>query len=139
MRTVNTAEPVNSRYGTKQERLMNTSVTKLTTCRGAFAIATLFVTSAVATTTAVAATPSEDAISVHVRYDDLNLATDAGTKALYRRIVNAAHQVCPFSDSRELDQRVASERCQSLAVEKAVSDVHSTQLAAIHAARVSRG
>ena len=117
---------------------MNTSVTKLTTFRGALAFVALFATSAVVTTTAAAATPAE-APSVRVRYDDLNLATEAGTKVLYSRIVNAARGVCAFADSRELSLLAMSERCQSAAIAKAVNDVHSTQLAAVHASHVTHG
>jgi UrcA family protein len=133
------AATTNFRSRRIQERLMNTSVTKLTTFRGALAFVALFATSAAVTTTAAAATPSEDTPSVRVRYDDLNLATEAGTKALYSRIVSAARGVCAFADSRELSLLAASERCQSAAIAKAVNDVHSTQLAAVHASHVSRG
>jgi UrcA family protein len=118
---------------------MNTSVTKLTTFRGALAFVALFATSAAVTTTAAAATPSQEGPSVRVRYDDLNLATEAGTKILYSRIVNAAHDVCAFADSRELSLRAMSERCQSAAITKAVNEVHSTQLAAVRASHVTHG
>src|ERR1700761_6491198 len=129
MHTVTTAAATtNFRSLRIQERHMNTSVTKLTTFRGALAFVALFATSAVVTTPATAATSSDQAPSIRVRYDDLNLATDAGTKALYSRIVNAAHGVCAFADSRELSLRAYSERCQSAAVERAVNEVHSTQL-----------
>ena len=89
--------------------------------------------------TAYAATPSDDVPSVVVSYGDLNLATEQGTLALYNRIIHAASQVCPQSDMRNLAGVAASKSCQSQAVARAVRDVHSAQLAALHADRSRRG
>jgi UrcA family protein len=40
------------------------------------------------------AAPASDIASESVRYDDLNLSSEAGVAALYRRIQNAARDVC---------------------------------------------
>jgi UrcA family protein len=117
---------------------MDTEITKLTTFGGTLACLVVFAASAV-TTTSFAASPSDEAPSVRVRYDDLNLSTAQGTNALYRRIVRAARDVCPDPYSRDLDVRAASDRCQAAAIAKAVRDVNSPQLAAVHASHVSRG
>jgi UrcA family protein len=118
---------------------MSIAITKLTTFRGTLACLAVFAASAV-TTVAPAASPNDEAPSVRVRYDDLNLSTVTGTNALYQRIVKAARQVCPDSySSRDLDTRVASDHCQAAAIAKAVRDVNSPRLAAIHASHTSRG
>ena len=118
---------------------MNTSL-KLTTLRGALVglaacAATVGAFPAFAATGFGVAAPT-----VHVRYDDLNLQTDAGTQALYRRITKAARTVCPDPDSRELAVRIESEHCQATAIAKAVNDVNSPKLAQLYAAaHASRG
>jgi UrcA family protein len=117
---------------------MSTAITKLTTFRGTLAYLAVFAASGA--TVALAAAPTDEAPSVRVRYDDLNLSSVAGTNALYQRIVKAARDVCPDAySSRDMDTRVASERCQAAAIAKAVRDVNSPQLAAIHASHVSHG
>jgi UrcA family protein len=97
------------------------------------------VTFASLSTPAHAASQSDIAPSVVVHYEDLNLSTDAGTKALYLRIAAAARQVCPDTYSRELARVAMGKKCQDAAIGKAVNDVHSPQLAAIHAVRTQRG
>jgi UrcA family protein len=117
---------------------MKPSVIKLTTIRRTLTCLAVFAASAAATT--AVASPTDEVPSVRVRYDDLNLSTPAGSKALYSRIVRAAREVCPDPySSRELDVRAASDRCQAAAIAKAVNDVHNAQLAEIHAAHTSRG
>jgi UrcA family protein len=74
-----------------------------------------------------------------VRYDDLNLATDAGVNTLYRRISLAARSVCPEANVRELGMKSVSERCQAEAVSRAVQELNNPQLALVHAARSSHG
>jgi UrcA family protein len=88
---------------------------------------------------AQAATPADEAPSVVVRYGDLNLATEAGTNALYSRIVAAARQVCPQADQKDLTAFHLSKVCQANAIARAVQEVHSPQLAAAYTARSRRG
>ncbi len=73
-----------------------------------------------------------------VRYTNLDLQTDAGASALYRRIAAAARQVCP-DYSREPARVAAMRACRADAIERAVAGVGNERLAAIHAARVQRG
>jgi UrcA family protein len=117
---------------------MTPAASKVTTFRRSLALAGAFAALA-ATSISFAAPLSDDAPSVTVRYDDLNLSTSAGVDALYRRISNAARQVCPDARSRDLSVVVASERCQAHAVAQAVREVNNTHLALVHAAHVSRG
>jgi UrcA family protein len=117
---------------------MNTSIAKLSPFRSIVACLAGFAAFAV-TTTAIAASPTDPAPTVRVRYDDLNLSSEQGAHALYRRIVKAAQEVCPDASSRELNVRAAGERCEAAAVAKAVSDVNSPQLAMLYASHVSHG
>jgi len=51
-----------------------------------------------------------------VRYSDLNLNTQAGAEMLYKRIRNAAEQVCGDVDSRQLQQAAAAKACVDRAI-----------------------
>jgi UrcA family protein len=90
-------------------------------------------TPTVATSTAIAAS------AVHVSYRDLDLATDAGSQALYERISHAAHKVCAVSDIRDLTAMAQSDSCERAAVSQAVQQVHNTRLATLAAAAPQRG
>lgn len=85
-----------------------------------------------------AATPAA-ALSVTVRYADLNLGSEAGSAALYARLESAARAVCGPSDIRDLGQFAAVQACQKAAIAQAVHAVHSTQLAAVFAKRAGPG
>jgi UrcA family protein len=90
---------------------------------------------------AQAAAPGEETTSLKVAYGDLNLASSAGSDALYARIVSAARTVCYANDvdSRDL-HAVASERaCETRAINAAVQDVHSAKLAALWGERTRHG
>lgn len=77
--------------------------------------------------------------TVRVSYADLNLATDAGSRALYQRITAAAHKVCAVSDIRDLAGLAADQSCERAAVTQAVNAVHSARLAALNARAQQRG
>ena len=83
----------------------------------------------------------DSAPAVHVRYGDLNLASDQGTKVLYARIVTAARAVCHAGevDIRDLGALSSERSCERQAIEHAVSDVHSAKLAALAAAGPPHG
>lgn len=114
------------------------TTSKLTTFRSALVFASALTTLAL-TTTSFASSPTNAAPSVAVRYDDLNLSSDVGVEALYRRISNAARQVCPDAYSRDLRFAAASKTCQANAVARAVNDVSIPKLAQVHASHVSHG
>jgi UrcA family protein len=60
---------------------------------------------------------------VPVRYQDLNLNTDAGVKVLHQRIQGAANQVCADVDGRDLVVARAHQACVERAVADAVAQV----------------
>jgi UrcA family protein len=117
---------------------MTTAITQATPFRRSLALAGACAALLV-TTLSVAAPSSDEVPSVRVRYDDLNLGTTAGVAVLYRRISFAAREVCPGSDSRDLNLLYRSERCRAQAIARAVTQVNNPQLASLHAAHMSRG
>jgi UrcA family protein len=117
---------------------MKTFISNLTSRRLAFA-GFVAVAACAVTQTSFASPPLDRAPAVHVRYDDLNLATASGTSALYQRIKNAADKVCPDYASRDLGLVAAGASCRADAIARAVSDMHNSQLAMLHANRVDRG
>jgi UrcA family protein len=66
-----------------------------------------------------------------VRFQDLNLNTDAGVRVLYKRIQGAANQVCGDVDGRELAVAQAHKACVDKAVADAVAAVNNQQVVAI--------
>jgi UrcA family protein len=88
---------------------------------------------------ASAGTSMSDVPTVTVRYDDLNLASDAGTKALLRRLSAAADRVCAVGQSRELRRENYAEQCASEALSRAVVAVHNERLSTLYRAHGSTG
>ena len=72
---------------------------------------------------------SSDVPAVSVSYSDLNLATEQGAVALYKRIVTAARQVCPADVGPNLRLISQTRHCVNEAVARAVSDIPSPKLA----------
>ena len=87
-----------------------------------------------------AAAPSgSDAPRVAVDYSDLDLTTRDGIEVLHRRIVRAAHQVCPAPKNADLRLRVLARECRAQAIDAAVRFIGNAELAAAHAAARPRG
>ena len=63
-----------------------------------------------------------------VRYEDLNLKTDAGVQVLYKRIQGAAKEVCGDVDGRDLQVARAHQACVARAVADAVATVNNQML-----------
>jgi UrcA family protein len=74
-----------------------------------------------------------------VRFGDLNLSSDEGIRALYKRLRNAARKVCSqANDSVHLEQR-SLRACQDKAIADAVDKVNRPALTAMHRAANPRG
>ena len=84
----------------------------------------------------VAAVEDDAALSVTVRYHDLNLNSPEGVASLYGRIRFAAQQVCRTLESRDLVRKSQSQDCFNHAVANAVKAVHSEPLSAYHWQRI---
>ena len=75
--------------------------------------------------------------SVTVKYSDLNLATDQGSRALYSRLVNAAERVCPVRGTpMELSQNRRRDACITTAVQNAAKDVKNPKFAEVAASKL---
>ncbi|MBS0374415.1 MAG: UrcA family protein [Proteobacteria bacterium] len=77
--------------------------------------------------------------TIHVRYDDLNLGSDAGTQALYRRLARAATRVCELEGLRDLASLHRAELCYRDALHGAVAAVNNERLSALYHAREPNG
>jgi UrcA family protein len=86
--------------------------------------------SAFSLTAAAAATA--DSWGVMVSYADLNLSHPADARVLYQRLRGAAARVCNEVPTYDLARSAAYRRCLQAALDRAVADVHSTTLSAIH-------
>ena len=88
---------------------------------------------------AVAATPDSDLPTITVRYGDLNLTTDQGTRVLYRRLTGAANLVCPTADNRDLNGSTQAAKCRATAIAAAVKKINNAHLAEIASGRTRTG
>jgi UrcA family protein len=75
---------------------------------------------------------------VRVHYQDLDLSTEHGAATLYARISGAAKKVCPSTNAMSVQARTFAEKCVAAAIERAVADVNSPQLARLSASRTHR-
>lgn len=100
----------------------------------------LAIAAGLVTSTAFAAElPSDTAQSRIVSYSDLKLDRHDSAATLYRRIQNAAREVCrPEFDDRALAHAVSTRACVEQSVARAVSDVNRPELTAYHALKQSR-
>ena len=71
-----------------------------------------------------------------VHYADLNLNTPTGAATLYRRIEQAAVQVCDFNESRDLAKVAMVKACIDRAMEQSVKAVNIPQLTRVYNARI---
>jgi UrcA family protein len=84
------------------------------------------------------ASPSGDVPALAVRFNPDMLATDSGAHALYRRLTQAAEQVCPAqpANTRIINDRII--KCRNEAVAAAVNKIHNQRLAAVYARATSK-
>ena len=82
-----------------------------------------------------ASAQSDDAdgpLSVTVRYRDLNLASEAGAKAMFARIESAARRVCGEApDLRDLGRVAVYDHCRSDTVARTVRTLGEPLVAAV--------
>src|SRR5215472_16813619 len=119
----------------KQEKPMTSATLYL---RGRLRTAVAF--TVLATCTAIgkfgsAHAAGTDAPASTVRYSDLNLSTEQGALVLYGRIVAAASRVCGAGNMLDLDSMASARVCREHAIARAVRDVNTPTLAAVHAER----
>jgi UrcA family protein len=75
-----------------------------------------------------------DVPKIEVSYTDLDIATENGARALYRRIATAARQVCPSGEGSLIPKMDAMSRtCIRESIARAVREVNSPRLAEVEA------
>jgi UrcA family protein len=105
---------------THKEIIMNSIRTKICSvlaCASAAASLSLLPPSAQAA--------DQDPPTKTVRFDDLNLKSSAGARALYRRIRLAAKQVCDLSIEGDALMQAAAQTCRDKAIDDAVLRIHA--------------
>jgi UrcA family protein len=70
--------------------------------------------------------------TVAVGYADLDLTSDAGVTALYRRLQVAAKQVCRSFESHEIGRATQRRACYNQALSSAVTKVNLEMLSVLH-------
>jgi UrcA family protein len=101
-------------------------------------ILALSVMSAAATLTQAGTPAPDDVPTVRVHYQDLDLSTEHGAVTLYKRIEGAAKEVCPPTNTMSVHAMRLAQQCVASAIERAVADVNSPQLARLSALRAHR-
>ena len=78
----------------------------------------------------VSAATIDDAVpAITVKYDPQALASDAGARIVYRRLIKAAEMVCPDQAGTYPFVSRATEACRRQAVARAVHDINNPRLA----------
>jgi UrcA family protein len=88
--------------------------------------------------TANAATADDNVPSVAVRYNQQSLDSESGARVLYRRIVNAATEVCP-NDTASHFVAPAVRQCREESIARAVFQINSPKLVAVYTTASKRG
>ena len=103
--------------------------------RAAAAVLALGLTIAFAPVARADADAAADVPKLEVSYTDLDIATEQGARALYRRISTAARQVCPRGEGSIVPKlNDISRTCIRDAIARAVREVNSPRLAEVEAA-----
>jgi UrcA family protein len=76
--------------------------------------------------------------STKVKYGDLNLQTPAGVEALYKRIDQAAKEVCALAGTRGLLNLTFERDCVASTESQAIKRVHNEALSAYYQAKIGR-
>jgi len=89
---------------------------------------------------AAARSPSgSEQASERISYSDLNLASEAGARAMLSRINRAAKSVCGLDTDDELDGRQEYFRCIHATVDRAVTTLQSPLVTALNGAGHDKG
>ena len=83
----------------------------------------LAVLAAAVATLSFPAYAGEAATTAEIRYDDLNLASASGAKALTVRVDRAAKRVCDVNGDRSLNAAMKARACARIAVAQAMPQV----------------
>ena len=73
-----------------------------------------------------------------VKYDDLDINSEQGAKALYTRLRSAARIVCANLEGREIRQKLEWKSCFDQALTRSVAEVNQERVTALHRSRADR-
>jgi len=89
---------------------------------------------------AVAHAQAADAApALKVKYKTSDLTSREGSQALYKRITIAAGEVCDVTNHEDVGGFTKYEACKRAAIERAVNELKSPQLAAVHSNHSHKG
>ncbi len=94
---------------------------------------------AVASSAAGAASVDDAVPQVSVKFSPAMLATEAGARSVYRRIVKAAELACPDTTTGSRITNNTVTQCRARAVARAVQQVNNPQLAQVYSSSTKRG
>ena len=99
-----------------------------------FTLLGLIITTFPAITSAADSVKFTNGNALTVKYSDLDLTKAEGAKVLYRRLQNAANQVCGVrAGSRDIfDVAIVKSECVKTAIAEAIKSVHNDQLDALY-------
>jgi UrcA family protein len=86
-----------------------------------------------------AATPDDESSSVAVKYDPQSLSTQDGARALYRKLVRAAEEVCPTNSASPFLPSPAVVECRAQSVARAVFKINNPRLVAVYNTSTKHG
>jgi len=112
--------------------------TKLENAVRATVLAGTFVMSMLIAGTAGATSPEGDVRTESVKFEDLNLQSDAGVAALYQRIHAAARRVCDQPGEAGLSASYAIQSCEEKAESRAIMKVNLPALSAFYQKKTGR-
>lgn len=86
-----------------------------------------------------AATPDDESLSVAIKYDSRTISTQEGARALYRKLVRAAEQVCPATSASPRIASPAVAECRAQSVARAVFKINNPSLVAVYNSTTKHG
>jgi UrcA family protein len=86
-----------------------------------------------------AATPDEESLSVAVKYDPQAISTQDGARALYRKLVRAAEEVCPATSASPHFLTPSVVECRKQSVARAVFKINNPSLVAVYNTTTKHG
>lgn len=105
---------------------------QIRTTRNTVAAAAIFLALSGLSAIGTANIPELTIESVRVSYADLDLSSSEGARTLYARLRNAAENVCDVYERQSVREMLDARDCRDHALDKAVQQVGSQQLLAIH-------
>ena len=86
-----------------------------------------------------AATPDDESLSIAVKYDPQTLSTQDGARALYRKLVRAAEEVCPATSASPHLLSPSVVECRAQSVARAVFKINNPSLVAVYNTSTKHG